>query len=374
MNLIKPKYVYKNVKSAEAVSLNLLELGIISVILVVDSNINNYMIKEIIKSLQADLNVILIFGYEGGEPQTEELDIFLTNISKYDFHAIIGVGGGSTLDFTKAASVLHKKDVIVDSSIYQGVDFEITTKVTCVCIPTTAGSGAEATKSAVMFNPITNVKRGINNLKILPDIVFLIPAILDNLPGKVFYPSLFDGVTHAFESLIGKSSTKETSILAKKSLLIYRKQLNINYSNKKYHKKVLEASFYAGQAICNSETGPIHALSYPISEYLKLSHGQAISLILPKIVLFYNDINKKLVYPLIDYLGFRDIDSLIAKIEDLNNQYILPNINISDKIDLQTFAERSMQLQGAIKNSPVDWSKEYSMQIYNEIFDSTRLI
>lgn len=374
MNLIKPKHLYKNVKSAEAVSLNLLELGITSVILVVDSNINNYMIKEIIKSLQADLNVILIFGYEGGEPQTVELDIFLTNISKYDFNAIIGVGGGSTLDFTKAASVLHKKDVIVDSSIYQGVDFEITTKVTCVCIPTTAGSGAEATKSAVMFNPTTNVKRGINNLKILPDIVFLVPAILDNLPGKVFYPSLFDGVTHAFESLIGKSSTKETSILAKKSLLIYRKQLNINYSNEKYHKKVLEASFYAGQAICNSETGPIHALSYPISEYLKLSHGQAISLILPKIVLFYNDINTKLVYPLIDYLGFRDIGSLIAKIEDLNNQYILPYISISDKIDLQTFAERSMQLQGAIKNSPVNWSKEYSMQIYNEIFESTRLI
>jgi len=372
MKLIKPKYVYKNVKSADAVSLNLLELGITSVILVVDSNINNYIIKEIVKSLQADLNVILIFSYEGGEPQTVELDTFLRNISKYEFQAIIGVGGGSTLDFTKAASVLHKKDVLVDSSFYQGLDFEITTKVTCVCIPTTAGSGAEATKSAVMFNPKTNVKRGINNLKILPDIVFLVPAILDNLPGKVFYPSLFDGVTHAFESLIGKSSTKETSILAKKSLLIYRKQLNIKYSNEKYHKKVLEASFYAGQAICNSETGPIHALSYPISEYLKLSHGQAISLILPKIVLFYNGINASLVYPLIDYLGFRDVDSLIAKIEDLNDRFILPNVNISDKIDLQTFSERSMQLQGAIKNSPVNWNKEYSMQIYNEIFQSMR--
>jgi alcohol dehydrogenase len=373
MKLIKPKYIYKNVKSADAVSLNLLELGITNVVLVVDSNINNYMIKEIVKSLQTDLNVLLTFSYDGGEPQTVELDVFLTNISKYEFHAIIGVGGGSTLDFTKAASVLHKKDVIVDSSLYQGVDFEITTKVTCVCIPTTAGSGAEATKSAVMFNPKTNVKRGINNLKILPDIVFLVPAILDNLPGKVFYPSLFDGVTHAFESLIGKSSTKETSILAKKSLLIYRKQLNIKYSNEKYHKKVLEASFYAGQAICNSETGPIHALSYPISEYLKLSHGQAISLILPKIVLFYNGINASLVYPLIDYLGFRNVDSLIAKIEDLNNQFILPSVNISDKIDLQSFSERSMQLQGAIKNSPVNWNKEYSMQIYNEIFQSTRL-
>ena len=373
MELIKPKNIYKNVKSGNAISLNLLELGITSVVLVVDSNINNYMIKEIIESLQADLNVILIFDYKGGEPQTVELDIFLTNISKYDFHAIIGVGGGSTLDFTKAASVLHKRDVIVDSSIYQGVDFEITAKVTCVCIPTTAGSGAEATKSAVMFNPKTNVKRGINNLKILPDIVFLVPAILDNLPGKVFYPSLFDGVTHAFESLIGKSSTKETSILAKKSLLIYRKQLNIKYSKEKYHRKVLEASFYAGQAICNSETGPIHALSYPLSEYLKLSHGQAISLILPKIVLFYNEMNTNLVYPLIDYLGFKNIDSLIAKIEDLNNQFILPNVHISGKIDLQTFAGRSMQLQGAIKNSPINWSKEYSMRIYNEIFESSRL-
>jgi len=114
MKLIKPKYIYKNVKSADAVSLNLLELGITNVVLVVDSNINNYMIKEIVKSLQTDLNVLLTFSYDGGEPQTVELDVFLTNISKYEFHAIIGVGGGSTFDFTKAASVLHKKDVIVD--------------------------------------------------------------------------------------------------------------------------------------------------------------------------------------------------------------------------------------------------------------------
>ena len=221
MELIKPKNIYKNVKSGNAISLNLLELGITSVVLVVDSNINNYMIKEIIESLQADLNVILIFDYKGGEPQTVELDIFLTNISKYDFHAIIGVGGGSTLDFTKAASVLHKRDVIVDSSIYQGVDFEITAKVTCVCIPTTAGSGAEATKSAVMFNPKTNVKRGINNLKILPDIVFLVPAILDNLPGKVFYPSLFDGVYSSFLPILDRSTSDNFVIISSNAFCIF---------------------------------------------------------------------------------------------------------------------------------------------------------
>ena len=370
MTLIKPEHVYKNVKSASRIPLNLTKLEIFKIILILDINVRNNMMSKIIESFEQKLNILLIYKYEGGEPQTSQLNLFLKRIHNLSFDAIVGIGGGSTLDFTKAASVLCQKGFDVDSGNYQGVTFEVDKKVTCVCIPTTAGSGAETTKSAVMFNPNTNIKRGINHLKVLPDIVFLVPSILDNLPEGVFYPSLFDGVTHAFESLVGKSSTKQTSRLAKKSLRIYRKQLNRKYSKDKYHKKVLLASHFAGQAICNSETGPIHALSYPLSEFLKMSHGQAISLILPRMISFYNDYDNELIEPLLSNLGFYQVNSLIDKIDGLNSTFVLPNIKVRRDMDINSFVLRSMELHGAIDNSPIKWNKDYSLKVYNEVFES----
>jgi alcohol dehydrogenase class IV len=372
MSLIKPEHVFKNVKSANFVTKKLIRLKIINIIVLMDANVKNLMMNELLDSFHHNLNVVKIFKYSGGEPTTEELDKFLLSISGLDYQALIGIGGGSTLDFTKALSVLSSKDLVKDSSIYQGISFEIPSKKICVCIPTTAGSGAEATKSAVMFNPKTNVKRGINNLKVLPEVVFLIPSLLDNLPGEVFYPSLFDGVTHAYESLIGISSTKATTNLSRKSLSLFKKQLSSRYLNESYNKRALEASFLAGQAICNSETGPIHALSYPLSEYLKVSHGQAISILLPKVLLFYRRIDKKLVAPLVTSLGFKNLDSLVEKIDYINGSYNRANIKNSDSVNLNIFSLRSLELKGAIKNSPINWTYENSMEIYTSIFETKR--
>ncbi len=373
MEILTPKYVYKNIKSADSVAKKILELEISKIIIIVDANIQNRMISELLRTFHLKLNVVKFIEYQGGEPTTEHLNKFLLSISKFDYHAFIGIGGGSTLDFTKAASVLSTKELMQDSSDYQGIDFEVNSKKFCICIPSTAGSGAEATKSAVLFNPKTNVKRGVNNIKVMPEAVFLIPSLINNLPAEIFYPSLFDGVTHAYESLIGKSSTKKTSKLARKSLSLYKKQLRDKQSNENYHKKVLEASFLAGQAICNSETGPVHALSYPLSEYLKLSHGQAIALVLPKVLLIYKRLDINLVTPLVDSLGFKDFDSLVNKIQFLNNNYNKASIKDYGNFELETFAVRSLELKGAINNSPIVWTYDNSIEVYKSIFESEDL-
>lgn len=373
MGILKPKYVYKNIKSADFVARKIVKLEVSKIIIVVDANIRNRMISELLRAFHLKLNVVKLIEYPGGEPTTEYLNKFLLSISELDYHAFVGIGGGSTLDFTKAASVLSTQELMQDSSDYQGVDFEVNSKKFCICIPSTAGSGAEATKSAVMFNPKTNIKRGVNNLKVMPDAVFLIPSLISNLPEEIFYPSLFDGITHAYESLIGKSSTKKTSRLARKSLSLYKKQLRDKQSKESYHKKVLEASFLAGQAICNSETGPVHALSYPLSEYLKLSHGQAIALVLPKVLLTYKRLDISLVTPLVDGLGFKDFDSLVNKIQILNQNYNKASIKDYSNFELETFALRSLELKGAINNSPIVWTYDNSMEVYQSILESSNL-
>jgi alcohol dehydrogenase class IV len=371
MKLIEPKFVYKNVQTSDFVVDKLIEHGFKRLVLVVDKQLNSRISIELTEKIKSEMEVVNFELYSGTEPQTDDLDCFLEKILKLDFDAILGIGGGSTMDFVKAASVLFGKSGQFNSSIFQGINFDVDSKKTCVCIPSTAGSGAEATKSAVMFNSKTNVKRGINNLEVLPNIVFLIPDILNGIPPKVFYPSLFDGLTHAFESLIGNSSTKQTSKLAIQSLQIYGEQIRNENKELFIHNKILDASYLAGVAICNSETGPIHALSYPLSEFLGLSHGQSISLILPKILLLYSRVDEHLMLPLLRVLEFDNVNSLVARINNLNNEFVFKNFSFVTEYDLEKLVKRSMELKGAIKNSPILWNEDLSFEIYNDILNSS---
>ena len=203
---------------------------------------------------------------------------------------------------------------------------------------------------------------------VLPDIVFLVPSILENMPEIVFYPSFLDGFTHAYESLIGNSATAETINLCRRSLEIYSKQISAGSLDGRYVPDILEASFLAGQAICNSETGPVHALSYPLSENFGISHGNAIGMLLPRILDFYDELDPSINLPLIQALNIDSTRGLIRVIEEIVAKFIKPNFVLPKFYDLEILASRSLELTGAMKNSPVSWSKEYSINIYNKLF------
>jgi alcohol dehydrogenase len=127
----------------------------------------------------------------------------------------------------------------------------------------------------------------------------------------------------------------------------------------------------AGVAICNSETGPIHALSYPLSESLGLSHGQSISLILPKILILYSKVDEQLIFPLLRVLAFDNVNSLVDRINDLNNEFVFKNFSFVTEYNLKKLVKRSMELKGAINNSPIIWNEDFSFEIYNDILNSS---
>ena len=92
-----------------------------------------------------------------------------------------------------------------------------------------------------------------------------------------------------------------------------------------------------------------------------------------KVLLTYKRLDVNLVTPLVDGLGFKDFDSLVNKIEVLNKKYNKASVKDYSNFELETFALRSLELKGAINNSPIVWNYDNSIEVYKSIFESEDL-
>ena len=205
---------------------------------------------------------------------------------------IVAVGGGSVLDYAKIANVLNLNQNLETQIKHSS--YKIIKKFTkLLAIPTTAGSGAEVTSSAVIY--INKVKYSIESEKLKPDYFFLIPKLISNCPKKIKSSAGFDVISQAIESLISRKSNTSSVNFAKKSLEIslqyYLKSLKKN--NYENNAAMSFAANLAGKAISISKTTAPHAVSYPFTSFFNVSHGHAVSLTFNKFLKFnYENIKK----------------------------------------------------------------------------------
>lgn len=363
----RTKYTYFDITDATEIVNELRNHPVDKVSLVYDANITNSAIDDLLTKLNQEFSVKFIFGHDGKEPTTFLVDSIRNDLDTKDVDSIIGIGGGSTLDLAKALSVLYFYDK--PSKEAQGTKLSITRKLFSVAIPTTAGSGSEATKSAVLTNTEAQIKRGVNNLMVLPDVAFLYPALLEGIPKNVFVASIFDGFTHALESYIGQLGNENTKSLSEKAIKVYMEQFEMLKDNGKFkiHSRILTASNLAGTAICNSETGPVHALSYPLSEYYGYGHGQAVGLLLPNVIRTYGEFDPKVAVKIEEIVN-KSLLQLLEVLDQTYKHFLAPNILQNQMIDIARVSSRSMELQGAILNSPLEWTRKHSLNTLEYIW------
>jgi alcohol dehydrogenase class IV len=362
---IRNGFLFKGLASPAAFAEIVKTLSIRRVFVVLDGNVQNSTLDNFMKALVLNMEVSGTYRHDGAEPSTDVVDTVKSVVSRYDVDAIIGIGGGSTMDLMKAVSVL--RHLQLSAAEAQGATFEVRQKLFSIAIPTTSGSGSEATKSAVLINLGSRLKRGINNPRVIPDVALLIPGILDGIPDKAFVASVFDGFTHALESALGKSGSEEVKEIAKNSLRIFLKQFVELANNQSLviNEDILEASYFAGVSICNSETGPVHAISYPLSEYCDYGHGEAVGLLLPKVLRVYLDINLDFQKNLESLVGMPP-HQLIDILETVYARYVSRPENLKPISDIPLLAARSLQLLGAISNSPIEWNESLSMNVLEQ--------
>ena len=202
------------------------------------------------------------------------------------FDAIVAVGGGSVIDMAKSISIFstnegNLEDFILKKKIIKNKGTPL------IRIPTTSGSGSEATHFAVVY--IGKNKYSLAYPELMqPKYVILDPQFTYELPKIITAYSGMDAFTQAIESYWNIYSTNESKQFSRKALDLIMENLlkAVKNPDKESRLNMTLAANFAGKAINLTKTTACHAISYPITSYFKIPHGQAVSLTLPPMIEF----------------------------------------------------------------------------------------
>jgi len=203
--------------------------------------------------------------------------IALINNAKFDL--IVAIGGGSVIDMAKTINIIAaQKDS--DFIKYINDNALITEKgLPLVAIPTTAGTGSEATHFSVVY--VNNVKHSLAHYSMLPNYAIIDAELSCNLPLHIAAASGMDALSQAVESYWAVKSTEESKKFASEAIILILEALKDAVAGDKQARAVMsKAAYLSGKAINITTTTAPHAISYPITTYFGLQHGHAVALTL----------------------------------------------------------------------------------------------
>lgn len=293
--------------------------------------------KKLENALRINQISYVIFDKTVPNPTIENVEEAKALYLKSGCQALIGLGGGSSIDCAKAvgARIAKKKQPIQKMrgilKIRRQIPF-------LIAVPTTAGTGSEVTVTCVITDEKTHHKFPISDFPLIPRVAVHDPETTATLPPHITSTTGMDALTHAVEAYIGGSTTKATRHDAIFALQLINENLLEAYNNpenKSARANMLYASFLAGRAFSTSYVGYCHAVAHSLGGEYKVPHGLANAVLLPYVLKEYGESAHKKLCELAKVLKFVDNDAsdkegaevFIEKIEEFNR-----SMNIPDKI------------------------------------------
>jgi len=314
---------------------------------------------------KADLDAILV--YSEAEPTYELLESYREETNKTKSKAVIGLGGGSVMDFAKGLAFLatNKKPALE----YRGFPTGHKKPLPIVTIPTTAGTGSEVTYNAVFINAQTQQKLGINTKDCFPTFSILDPVFIQSCPKPVIVSSGLDALTHAIESYGATKANDITRAMSHKAMELILFWLGMIKSIKNdimIAEKLQYGAYLAGMALMNSGSGPSGALSYYLGPRFNVPHGLAGAIFLPYVT-EYNEANG-VKYPKFnpEYVGGLTYD-IFDLYDKLNFDYkTLEHFGVT-KDNLPKLLEGIEKLQPAFDQNPVPFKTKNAENIIRRL-------
>ena len=198
---------------------------------------------------------------------------------------IVAAGGGSVMDMAKAIRFLAAQEEDIETCL-RSPDGTRRRGAPLAAIPTTSGSGSEATRFAVLY--ADKRKESLEHDFVLPDHAIVDPDLTSRLSPRQTAISGLDALSQAVESLWSVHSTEESRACADRALRLALARLEraVRQPDAEARAGMAEAAHLAGKAICISKTTACHAVSYPMTSYFNVPHGLAVALTLPAMLAF----------------------------------------------------------------------------------------
>jgi len=216
----------------------------------------------------------------GGEPSPEMVDKAVREFHDADIEVVLGIGGGSALDAAKAiAGLLRVKRSVLD--FLEGVGLELSYQgpaVPLIAVPTTAGTGSEATKNAVLSRRGRDgFKKSFRDEKLVADIAIVDPELLASCPAEVIAANGMDALTQLIESYVSTKANVFTDALGISALRAARDGLLPLYENNgddaDARDRMAYASLVSGINLAQTGLGSVHGLASPLGAFHPIPHG-----------------------------------------------------------------------------------------------------
>jgi len=294
---------------------------------------------------------------------------------------VIGVGGGSALDIAKAISILLTNGG--KAADYLGLGKIKKPGVPKIMIPTTAGTGAEVTFTAVFINEETKSKGGMNGDPLYPDAALLDPALTVSLPPHVTAATGIDAFTHALEAYVSSQAHAISDMYAIEAIDLISRNLGPAYANGNNlaaRSAMLMGSLLGGKALAMAGVGLVHAMAYPLGGMFNTPHGLANAILLPYVV-EYNLIGSPEKYAMVAEIMGYDTDGLNAReaatltveaIHQLNGDIGIPaSLSALDipTTDIPEMARIALTVTRPVENNPRQPSLADVIAVYEAAFE-----
>ena len=286
-------------------------------------------------------------------PVYEDVEAGVALFRETGCDAILAVGGGSAMDVAKCIKLFAPMD---PNRLYLEQPYE-ENNILLAAIPTTAGTGSESTRHAVIY--YQGEKQSISHPSVVPGFVSLVPEVLEDLPLYQKKCTMLDALGQAIESWWSVSATKESIGYSKIAIDLIRNNWKAYIQSGKHADQILLASNYAGRAINITATTAAHAMSYKLTSLYGIPHGHAVGLCLPEV--WAEMAEEPKLRPVFQKMSV-DLPWLRRLLVELEMEY---PVSDNRDADLEILADSVNPLR--LKNNPVAFSRDTLKAIYERI-------
>ncbi len=295
-----------------------------------------------------------IFDNIPAEPSYIQVQEVVDEVTGTGTELVVAVGGGSVMDTAKLACVCAGAPYTVHDLLKDPA--RARKQLPCVAVPTTAGTGAEATINAIVAVPEDEVKIGIVNDAMMPDVVLLDVRMVQNLPRSIAAATGVDAMCHAIECFTCKKANpfSDTFALEAFDRIINNIEHACDSKDDLEAKRAMQiAALYGGIAITASGTTAVHGLSYPLGGKYHVPHGVSNAILLSPVMHFNEPAIRDRLAAAYDHAIKGD-----AKTEEEKSAAVIKRMDeIVEHLDIP----KTLDALG-VHDAPIDWLAEAGIQ------------
>ena len=330
-----PPTMHVGAGAASSTGIEAKRLGAKKALIITDNFLlSSSTIAPIIESLKQQGLDVEIYSGVNSEPTLQHVEEGLSLLKSNKCDVIVGIGGGSPLDVAKAVSLMATYSGSIQD--YMGADKFEKEGIPIIAVPTTAGTGSEATLFTIITDTERDVKMLIGSPYLMPRVAIVDPQLTMGMPRHITAATGIDALTHAIEAYVSRKAQPMSDIMALSAVRLLYFNLPIAFAqpdNLEARSNTLLGALQAGMAFSNASVALVHGMSRPIGALFHVPHGVSNAALLGEVMEFSLSGNYARYADIAVAMGAARTDDITtaqigaAKVRELIRQLEIPSLS-----------------------------------------------